>query len=160
MIRTLLAERELPAPVSGSVVADAPTGVQTPETYLGFARLDRFVGERIVPGAEARYELPQEELPLNAVAYGGRWTVDAERIVAGEGARVRLRFFARKVHLVLGTAGEAETVEVRLDGEPLPPVHVTEDDLYTLADAGGPAAEHVVELRFTAGTEAYAFTFG
>ena len=42
-------------------------------------------------------------LPPNGLAYGGRWTVEGERIVAGEDARLRLRYRARSVHLVLGT---------------------------------------------------------
>ena len=44
----------------------------------------------------------------NGLAYGGRWTVEKERIVAGTARRLRLRYHARKVHLVLGTNGDPE----------------------------------------------------
>jgi hypothetical protein len=97
---------------------------------------------------------------VNAFAYGGRWTVEEERIVAGRGARLRLAFHARDVFLVLGASSGAEEVEVRLDGRRTRTVRVAEDRLYTLARIPGPRADHTLELVFSPGTEAYAFTFG
>jgi Thioredoxin like C-terminal domain len=97
---------------------------------------------------------------LHGVAYGGRWTVEGERIVAGEDARLRLAFHAGDVFLVLGTAGEWETVEVELDGSSVGTVQVTQDDVYTLARNPGEKRDHVLDLRLSPGTEAYAFTFG
>ncbi len=47
VIRKLLAEPGLPKPVSGSVEAEVPVGVETPETYLGYERIDRFYGSPI-----------------------------------------------------------------------------------------------------------------
>lgn len=158
-IRTLLAEEGLPQPVSRSLPDATPTGELTPESYLGWQRIDRFVGSRIVPNREADYEIPLV-VPGNEMAYGGRWTVEEERIVAGDGARLRLAFHARDVFLVLGTSGGTETVEVTLDGERTRTVHVTGDRLYTLARIPGPAADHILDLSFSPGTEAYAFTFG
>lgn len=159
VIRTLLAEPGLPPPVSPQIADQTPTEPQTPELYLGYARIFNFVGSSIRPDEETAYELP-ESIPLHGFAYGGRWTVEHERIVAGEGARLRLRYHAPKVHLVLGTAGGPETVEVILDGKPRGTITVVEDKLYTLAETEGPARDHVLELRFSPGTEAYAFTFG
>jgi cytochrome c biogenesis protein CcdA/thiol-disulfide isomerase/thioredoxin len=156
VIRTLLAEKALPPPVSGSMRDETPTEPLTPETYLGSARIDRFVGSRIVPGKEADYTIPKA-VPQNGLAYGGRWTVGEERIVAGEDARVRLIFHARKVFLVLGGKGR---VDVAVDGRPVKTVDATEDRLYTLVQLPGEAADHTLDLSFTPGTEAYAFTFG
>ncbi|MGH3011317.1 MAG: cytochrome c biogenesis protein DipZ [Gaiellaceae bacterium] len=158
VIRRLLAEDsgEL---VSEEIEDETPTGAQTPESYLGYERIDRFVGSRIVPDREAEYEIPQF-VPLDALAYGGRWTVEGERIVAGEDARLRLHFTGSNVFLVLGTEGDHETVEVTLDGERLGTATVTQDDLYTLARIPGEKSDHVLDLRFSPGTEAYAFTFG
>jgi hypothetical protein len=51
-------------------------------------------------------------------------------------------------------------VEVTLDGEPVGTVQVTQDDLYTLARIPGEKRDHVLDLGFSPGTEAYAFTFG
>jgi cytochrome c biogenesis protein CcdA/thiol-disulfide isomerase/thioredoxin len=158
VIRTLLAEPELEPPVAGSVDADTAVGVETPETYLGYERLERFYGGEVVPDLEAEYTLP-ESLPPNGLAYGGRWTVEGERIVAGEDARIRLRYQATTVHLVLGTSSGPKTVEVAVDGERVGSVRVTVDRLYTLASSLQ-AGDRVLDLRLEAGTEAYAFTFG
>ncbi|HEX2045821.1 MAG TPA: cytochrome c biogenesis protein DipZ [Gaiellaceae bacterium] len=159
VIRTLLAEERLPEPVAGTLPDETPTGYRTPETYLGWHRLARFAGSRIVPDREATYRIPPS-LPRHGLAYGGRWTLEEERIVAGRGARLRLRFVASDVFLVLGTRGETETVAVRVDGRRLRTVRVSEHDLHTLARIQGRKTEHVLDLRFSPGTEAYAFTFG
>jgi cytochrome c biogenesis protein CcdA/thiol-disulfide isomerase/thioredoxin len=159
VIRTLLAEKTLPKPVSASIPDQTPNELITPETYLGSARLDRFVGSPIVEGREATYKIPKV-VPQNDSAYGGRWTVEKERIVAGEGARLRLAFHARKVFLVLGTNGAAESVRVQLDGRQIRTVRVAEDRLYTLVELNGKAGDHALDLSFSPGTEAYAFTFG
>ena len=159
VIRKLLAEPGLPKPVSGSVEAEAPVGVETPETYLGYERIDRFYGTPIASDREVEYTLPKV-LPANGLGYGGSWTVEKERIVAGADARLQLRYHASKVHLVLGNEGDPEEVEVVVDGRRVRTVRVTGDRLYTLAELPGPAQEHLLELRFTPGTEAYAFTFG
>jgi cytochrome c biogenesis protein CcdA/thiol-disulfide isomerase/thioredoxin len=159
VIRTLLAEKTLPKPVSASIRDQTPNGLITPETYLGSARLERFVGSPVVTGREASYKIPAA-VPQNDVAYGGRWTVEQERIVAGNGARLRLAFHARKVFLVLGTKGGNKSVQVRLDGRQIRTVQVPEDRLYTLVELGGKAGDHTLDLSFAPGTEAYAFTFG
>jgi cytochrome c biogenesis protein CcdA/thiol-disulfide isomerase/thioredoxin len=156
VIRTLLAEDALPDPVSGSIRDQTPTELQTPETYLGFGRLDRFVGSPIVEGREAKYAIPNA-VPLNSVAYGGRWTVEEERIVAGRDARLRLAFHAHEVFLVLGGRG---TFDVAVDGRPVKTVQVDEDRLYELADLPGKVGAHTLELAFSPSVEAYAFTFG
>ena len=159
VIRQLLAEGKDGPLVSGAIEDATPTGPQTPESYLGYRRIDRFVGSRIQPDREAAYTIPQF-VPLHGLAYGGRWRVEEERIVAGEDARLRLHFKGGDVFLVLGTAGEQETAEVTLDGERVGTVAVTQDDLYTLAHIPGEKNEHVLDLRLSPGTEAYAFTFG
>jgi cytochrome c biogenesis protein CcdA/thiol-disulfide isomerase/thioredoxin len=159
VIRTLLAEPGLPRPVSASIGDETPEGVQTPETYLGYERIERFVGSKIVKDREASYRLP-EVFPFGHLAYGGRWTVEGERIVAGEGARLQLSFHANEVFLVLGTSGGEERVDVRVDGRRVGTVRVTDDRLYRLARIPGEKQNHVLDLRFSPGTEAYAFTFG
>jgi len=80
--------------------------------------------------------------------------------VAGDGARLRLAFHARKVFLVLGMNGGTESVGVRLDGRQIRTVRVPEDRLYALVELNGKAGDHTLDLSFSPGTEAYAFTFG
>ena len=159
VIRQLLAEGQDGPLVSGAIEDATPTGPQTPESYLGYGRIDRFVGSSIQPDREAAYTIPQF-VPLHGLAYGGRWRVEEERIVAGEDARLRLHFKGGDVFLVLGTSGEQGTAEVTLDGERVGTVAVTQDDIYTLARIPGENNEHVLDLRLSPGTEAYAFTFG
>src|ERR687891_266499 len=159
VLRRLLAEDSDAELVSEGIDDETPSGEQTPETYLGYQRLDRFVGSELVPDREAEYTIP-DHVPLHGVAYGGRWTVEGERIVAGEGARLRLAFHAHDVFLVLGASGESGSVEVSVDGDRVGAVPITVDDLYTLARIPGEKRDHVLDLRLSPGTEAYAFTFG
>ena len=159
IIRKLLAERGDGSLVSDEIEDATPTGPQTPESYLGYGRIDRFVGSRIAPDRKAEYAIPKF-VPLHGLAYGGRWTVEEERIVAGEDARLRLHFIGSNVFLVLGSEGARESVEVTIDGTRVGTVRVTQDDLYTLARIPGEKGQHTLDLRFSPGTEAYAFTFG
>jgi molybdopterin-binding protein len=69
---------------------------------------------------------------------------------------VRLHFRARFVYIVLGGKG---TVTALVDGKPERTVRVNADRLYTVV-SGASAREGVLELRFSPGVEAYAFTFG
>jgi cytochrome c biogenesis protein CcdA/thiol-disulfide isomerase/thioredoxin len=159
VIRTLLAEKNLPAPVSSSISDKTPQDVLTPETYLGTDRLSSLVGSPVVEGREATYTIP-EVIPQSSVAYGGRWLVERERIVAGEGARLRLAYHARNVYLVLGKGDADGSVGVSVDGKHVKTVTVAGDRLYTLVALPGPAADHTLDLSFSPGTAAYAFTFG
>src|SRR5262249_10552561 len=68
-----------------------PTGHNTPESYLGYERLDRYSGTPVKRNRLAQYTLPQS-LGRDRLAYGGAWRVEAERIVAGKDAKLRLRF--------------------------------------------------------------------
>jgi len=153
-IRSLLGEK--PASPAADRLHDlTPTGPLTPESYLGFERIDRFTGSKIYPDKEATYAFPAA-LGRDDFAYAGRWTVHAQRIVAGEDARLKLRYYARKVFLVLGGTG---TVKVLVDGRPHSVVNVDSDRLYTLVDRDS-IDDAVLELRFSPGVSAYAFTFG
>jgi cytochrome c biogenesis protein CcdA/thiol-disulfide isomerase/thioredoxin len=151
-IRQLLATRLPPALDEPD---RTPTELRTPETYLGYTRIGNYDGSPLRTDEAARYTFPSA-LPGDSFAYAGTWTVEGERILAGEGARLRLNFLARSVHLVLGGRGR---VQVKLNGRTLPTVNVTADKLYTLVKQGR-ARDGLLELSFTPGLSAYAFTFG
>jgi cytochrome c biogenesis protein CcdA/thiol-disulfide isomerase/thioredoxin len=155
-IRTLLAEGGAAVPRRRAAVADrTPDELVTPESYLGYARLERFLGPRIRPDAVATYRFPAR-LPQNALAYSGKWRIGGERAVAVANARLRLHFHARDVYVVLGGHG---TVEGFVDGRRLGAIRVTADRLYTVLS--GPAIrDAVLELRFSRGVNGYSFTFG
>jgi cytochrome c biogenesis protein CcdA/thiol-disulfide isomerase/thioredoxin len=157
VIRTLLAER---GATPGERVAvqgadEASPETATRESYLGYLRLDRYAGTPVVRDRPAEYRFPSQ-LPDDHLAYAGTWKVEDERIVAGLGARLRLAFRARDVHLVLGGKGP---VEVFLDGRRRDTVAVDGDRLYTLLRLPE-SRRGLLELRFAPGVEAYAFTFG
>ncbi len=132
-----------------------PTGVITPESYLGYFRIARYSGSQLSADVERDYHFPTS-LVRDHFAYDGKWTVESERIVAGDGARLRLHFHARSVHLVLGGKG---LVAVTVDGSAKGAVRVTGDRLYTLTSTPK-IHDGLLELAFTPGVEAYAFTFG
>ena len=140
-----------------STVAERRSSVRTtPETYLGYQRIDRFVGP-IVPGRERAYRFPTEPLGSDELAYSGRVKVEEERLVAGQDARLRIQFLAREVNLVLGGQGK---LDVLLDGRRLRTVAIAgEPRLYNLLELPD-LQEGLLELRFAPGLSAYAFTFG
>ena len=154
-IRELLASRGTTLPAASTLEDESPHGLVTPESYLGYERLARYAGTPVVRDQEAAYELPAE-LADNELAYGGRWTVEDERAIAGRDARLRLAYRARDVFLVLTGRG---SVDVLLDGERPRRVRVAGDRLYTLVDRDE-LSDHELELRFSPGVAAYAFTFG
>ena len=154
-IRELLGERIAARP--RSVDPDVRTELRTPESYLGYERLARFANGSVAPDVEWEYTLPEGSLPFDVLAYDGRWTVEPERIVAGDGARVLLRFQARDIFLVLEGEGR---VHVLVDGRPLRRLTVSGlPRLRTLARFGD-FRRGLLELRFSRGVAAYAFTFG
>ena len=115
-IRSLLGEK-LASPASDGLNDMTPTGVISGESYLGYERLGTlFHRLEDLPGQGGDVHLPARARP-ERLAYDGRWTVGAQRIVAGKDARLRLRFYARKVYLVLGGKG---TVQVFVDGKRRP----------------------------------------
>ena len=152
-IRTLLGN-DAPA-ASRGLADDSPHGLLTPESYLGYQRLARNGGEAAEKDAEHTYRLPAK-LGDSELAFGGGWKVEDERAVAGRGAKLRLDYLARNVYLVLTGKG---SVQVLVDGKPERTVHVTDDRLYTLVERAK-IGHHLLELRFTPGVAAYAFTFG
>ena len=165
VIRALLAAGSGP-PASGALLSSSlsdftPNRPQTPETYLGYLRATNRSGDPFQRNEAAAYALPDGELPEHGWALEGTWTVEDERAVAGENAVLHMRFLAEAAHLVLGPdeLGRPGTVEVRVDGAH--PTQLVIDDfrLYTLV-AGQPYSLHDLELRFTPGVAAYAFTFG
>jgi len=154
-IRELLAARGSAVPAASQLSDDSPRGLVTPESYLGYERLARYAGTPVVQDRHARYTFPAQ-LADNELAYGGSWKVEHERAVAGADARLRLDYRARDVFLVLTGRG---SVQVLVDGRAEGRVDVTEDRLYTLVERDE-IAGHLLELRFSPGVAAYAFTFG
>jgi cytochrome c biogenesis protein CcdA/thiol-disulfide isomerase/thioredoxin len=142
-------------PQAGRDTDRTPLELRTPESYLGYLRIGNYTGSPLQTDRLATYRLPVS-LTQDSYAYGGKWKVEGERIVAGDGARLRLHFQARTVHLVLTGRG---LVSVKVNGKTLPTVRVDGARLYTLVTQKN-ASDGMLELGFTPGLAAYAFTFG
>jgi cytochrome c biogenesis protein CcdA/thiol-disulfide isomerase/thioredoxin len=145
------------SPRAASVVDATPTGLATPETYLGYARLDRsrYRGSTPRPKVTHEYTFPNE-LPRDYISFAGEWTIGEESAVAGNSARLRLHFNARFVYVVL--AGHGRT-RVLVDGRPVGTLRVDSNRLYAVVDRRS-QRDGLLELRFSPGVEAYSFTFG
>ncbi|HVP01436.1 MAG TPA: cytochrome c biogenesis protein DipZ [Solirubrobacteraceae bacterium] len=170
-IRSLLAERGASrlGGLAHPRAQAASAGESTPESYLGAARAERFVGVQPRTGTRDFGPLAAEPPSLSHLRYAGRWTIRDDSATAGPGAALQLRFQARRVFLVLGAPGRTRTVRVLLDGRPVTAaagsdVHdgrarVGFQRLYRLIDL--PRVEtHTLTVEPQPGTSAYAFTFG
>jgi cytochrome c biogenesis protein CcdA/thiol-disulfide isomerase/thioredoxin len=153
-IRKLLGQ---PATAQLASVKDTtPEHPTTPESYLGWERLERYAGSQVVPDRVVPYKFPRT-VPLNTLAYDGLWRVERQRIVAIDRSRLRLHFLAQAVYLVLGGHGK---IKVLVNGTPVRTVRVDGlNRLYTLLRYPK-LREGQLELQFTPGVTAYAFTFG
>ncbi len=167
-IRELLGEEKLSS--FEELGEDSSRRGQTAETYLGYERAEAYVLENQIVRDEVSEYRYGEELDEDEVGLDGVWRVEGERIVAGEdGASLRLSFLGERVHLVM--AGEG-VVKVRLNGEELTQKYLTKDmnevgeieiegaRKYDVVDLGEDYGRYVLELEFSEGVEAYAFTFG
>ena len=182
-IRSLLEERNHqpppnPAAKIAAVGAEAASNlriVQSPETYIGYARAESFAS----PGgfdqdAAHLYQSPAR-LDLNEWALDGKWKDERQiaTLLSATGGIV-YRFHARDLHLVLapGAGGKPIRFRVTLDGK-APGADcgvdsdangfgiVTESRLYQLIRQKGAVRDRIFRIEFLApGVEAFAFTFG
>ncbi len=161
-IRSLLAERG--AKISAARARPTgitPVGLQaTPETYVGAARAQGFVGTAPKSGTNT-YKLPGSAPPLNGFALGGTWKIGDEPATAQAGATLAATVQARFVYLVLSppSASHPGAVDVSVDGKAPQRITVDTQRLYTLASFPT-SGRHGLKLTFSPGTSAYAFTFG
>jgi thiol-disulfide isomerase/thioredoxin len=158
---------------SGAQAASAEADAQSPETYIGYERAERFVS----PGGaaeDARKTYTNGAPRLNEWGLGGVWTIGREQATLQQrGGSIAYRFHARDLHLVLAAPagkpvrfrltidgappGEARGIDVNERGEGV----VTGQRLYQLIRQQGAVRDHTFEITFLdVGVQAYAFTFG
>jgi hypothetical protein len=111
----------LVSPDTGGVYAPADwETLGSPETYVGYARASGFASPGgLVAGSSHVYDEPPS-LDLNQWSLSGDWTVGDQPTSLNEaGGRIRHRFHARDVNLVMGADGGAGSVPFRvlIDGE-------------------------------------------
>ena len=148
--------------------------LQTPESYLGYGRSERFSSAAGVAFDERRAYQLTKPLCANHWSLDGEWTIGRENVVLDQaGGSIAFRFHARDAHLVL-SAGAREQIPFRvlLDGEApglSAGVDVDADGtgvlrhgrLYQLIRQRDGVREQTLEITFLEpGAEAYSFTFG
>ena len=181
VIRQLLAEAGR-APMTGerarAVARGAETGaalqsLKSPETYIGYARAERFASPGgMIRDKPARYVAGR--LALNDWSLGGDWIVGEKSARAtSAGAQISYRFEARDLHLVIGSAGgkpvrfritidgQAPGSDAGVDVAPNGSGTIRGERLYQLVRQKGAVDERRFEITLLdPGAEAFAFTFG
>jgi hypothetical protein len=159
---------------SGAEAASDDKDVKSPETYIGYRRVENFAS----PGRVGRdiSRVYAAGMPhLNQWSLSGDWTVGGEHaeLNAKDGSIV-YRFHARDVHLVLGPppSGQPLRFRVTIDGAAPGENHgadvdaagngtINEQRLYQLVRQTGTITDRTFEIRFLdPGVQAFAFTFG
>ncbi len=149
--------------------AGASVRGQTPETYLGFERAERFANaKQFVANKPVSYTL-MNDLDEHQWSLGGQWQVSGESSQAmSDGAALRLHFSAREVYLVM-SGPPGSLVGVSVDGLQTPggadvnqqnQVKLDGARLYKLIRADKYQQNQPLTLTFPAGVTINAFTFG
>jgi thiol-disulfide isomerase/thioredoxin len=173
--RLLGVEREIATTEGRGVEAAADwEHLGSPETYLGYARSERFVSANGFEVDEPRTYRRSDRLRLNDWALTGDWTIGRESVLLNQsGGSIAFRFHARDAHVVLSReTREPIPFRVLLDGEAPGPAHGEDVDadgngglgdgrLYQLVREPHTVRERTLEISFAEpGAEAYVFTFG
>jgi len=157
--------------------AEAPPSedVQSPETYVGYARTENFTSpERMARDSRKTYT-PPARLALNEWGLGGWWNAHAESgTLESAPGKIVFRFHSRDLHLVLGPAKNGTPVRfrLRLNGAAPGDDHgsdssadgtgeIRQPRMYQLIRQKGPIRDATFEMEFLdPGVEAFSFTFG
>ncbi|HWD26379.1 MAG TPA: cytochrome c biogenesis protein DipZ [Rhizomicrobium sp.] len=179
-IQTLLKEadyRDVPGGIvtpgaSGAEAASNGDAVQSPETYIGYNRMENFANGAIQFDGAYGYA-PPKALTLNQWGLAGTWTVGKQMAVLNSAdGDIVFRFHARDLHLVLGAGDKPVHFRVTLDGKPPGDAHgadidaagngiVTGQRLYQLIRQNGAIEDKTFAIEFLdPGVQAYSFTFG
>jgi thiol-disulfide isomerase/thioredoxin len=183
LLQQLLAEAR-GRPVAAKLTGDIGTGIEaapdwdnlrTPETYIGYRQADNLAApQRLRRDTSHIYEPPAAVGP-NEWSLAGRWTVSGEAArTDAASAKIRYRFQARDLHMVLGGRPDGKPVRFRvtLDGRPPAANHgvdvdaagvgsITDDRLYQLVRQSAGVRARTFEIEFLdPGARAYVFTFG
>jgi thiol-disulfide isomerase/thioredoxin len=148
---------------------------QSPETYVGYRRAERFASpERMALDSRKVYSSPARLAP-NQWGLSGAWRVGAESAVPeAPSGKILFRFQGRDLHLVLGPTKDGKPVRfmVKLDGiapggdcgtdtAPDGTGEVREPRLYQLIRQKGRVEDRTFEIEFLdPGGQAFVFTFG
>lgn len=142
---------------------------QTPETYLGYKRAERFVNAtQFVADKPVDYTLT-EELNEHEWSLGGLWQINDESSQSqSDESKLRINFSAKEVYLVMSGPPGA-LIEASVDGLPSPggadvnnqsQVKIDGARLYKIVNADKYIANKQLTLTIPKGVTVNAFTFG
>jgi cytochrome c biogenesis protein CcdA/thiol-disulfide isomerase/thioredoxin len=160
LIRQLLtaANPAVTLPAATDVPDTTPTNAdQTAETYLGSERVDSNANTSsgVLGNGTKTFSYPSD-VPDDAFALSGTWTVTDQSITSGNGAGIRLNFDASDVYLDVGGTG---TITATADGKTTSYQIAGAPDIYTVAHHSEPERA-TVTISLSPGLAAYSFTFG
>ncbi len=159
---------------AGALAAADNADLQSPETYIGYARAENFASGTPSFDAPQTYTVPST-LQLNQWGLVGTWTIAGEQASLDRApGKIVFRFHARDLHLVVGPGPDGKPVRFRVtvDGAPPGASHgadtddrglgtVTGQRLYQLVRQNGPIADRTFAIEFLdPGVQAFSFTFG
>jgi thiol-disulfide isomerase/thioredoxin len=149
--------------------------VQSPETYVGYGRTERFASpERLAQDARKTYSVPAG-LSLNQWGLSGSWNVGVQSAAPqGPAGKIVFRFHARDLHMVLGPTKNGKPARFRvtldgvapgdnggLDSAPDGTGEVRDPRLYQLIRQKGQVKDRTFAIEFLdPGIQAFSFTFG
>jgi thiol-disulfide isomerase/thioredoxin len=156
--------------VQGSVqtVSNAVLG-ETPETYLGSVRQDKFANRAELVDAQAFNKVlnykPVAELKSDYWSIEGDWIVENENIVSQrDGNKLKLKYNSKQVYLVMGSEiAEKIQVKTQYKGQDVggdDTINVQNFGLYKVVNAPSFQKDGTLELVVPKGVKVNVFTFG
>jgi thiol-disulfide isomerase/thioredoxin len=157
--------------------AEAPPSddVRSPETYVGYARAEKFASpERVARDAAKTYSVPPRP-SLNQWGLGGSWNVGPESALLRQApGKIAFRFYSRDLHMVLAPSKSGKPVRFRVMLDGAAPgedrgVDASADGagelrqprMYQLIRQKGRVRDRLFEIEFLdPGAQAFSFTFG
>lgn len=175
VIQTLLKEngRSVNAKIDKDNGAAPVRQGQTPETYLGYERGERFANaDQFKQDQTVNYTLAKQLKP-DEWSLGGSWQIMAKQsIAAGENATLRVMFSAREVYLVMDGPTD-KPVTLKFNGQTVTgssngggdidgsgQVHLNGARLYKLIKLPAFTKNATLDITMPKGTVINAFTFG
>jgi len=118
VVRALIALSGGSLPPGETGTDDGAFASVTPETYLGYARMNSFLsGADFQADRSAGYSLVEPDKD-GQWSLGGKWTIAKEYVSPETGGTLLLRFNAKKVFVVVEPGDRGGDIRVEVDGKP------------------------------------------
>jgi thiol-disulfide isomerase/thioredoxin len=174
VIQSLLKENgaDITEKITSERVSSGSRGEKTPETYLSYSRGERFTNkDQVQKDISVNYVL-SDSLKPNEWSLGGNWKIGQESSVSGNNAKLKIKFSAREVYLVMsgpvGAEVKASVEGKALSGDSIRGIDVKGDGaivldasrLYKVVRSDAFLQDKELLLTFPEGVTINAFTFG